>query len=592
MTYEHLCMNCMKDRGNKDQCPHCHFHTDTPQNPPFLPMRTILNETYLVGAVLETNGDGVTYMGLNTKTNTPVTLREFHPNRIATRRAGDNNLLPRSGRETEFEVLKREFIQLWDQLYQMQNLSSLVRTLDLFEENNTIYAVSEFVEGRQSLRDYLLSSKEGYLSWKTARILFMPLLSALSALHDVGIIHRGLSPTTIYVYPDNKLHIGGFCIADARIFNRGLSTEIFPGYTPAEQLGLAAATGPWSDIYSFAAVLYRALIGKAPIEANVRIEQDDLKIPAQFVESLPTYVIDALVDAMQIYPEDRIRNTEQLRLSLSGSQVEELKSEFRREEKERKRQMLNEAREREAAEQEARAAAMQEQEAAEAYEEEQLNKKPSSSKKKGNSGVIALVVALIALLVVFGVLLGTVFKDHINGYDSDEDTTESTVSATITVPDFAGQSASSVESTYGKQFNFEYSYENNDSYAKGQVISQSIQAGTTVNEGTTIKLVVSSGKEQITMPENLVGQTYESAEAKLEAAGFKVTRGDDRDNDGTHTAGTVASTSLTGGKQYDQGTECVVRVWGEDPGSTDTDTDTQNPLDPWGLLGHDDDSVE
>ena len=595
MAYETLCMNCMKDRGNKAQCPHCHFHTDTPQNAPFLPYRTILQNQYLVGAVTESTGDGVTYMAYDLEAKTPVTLREYHPNRIATRRPGDLNLYPRSGRETEYAVLKDKFTHLWSTLYQMQNITSLVRTLDVFNDNNTVYAVSEYVEARVSLRDYLLESKDGYLSWKNARPMFMPLLSGLNALHDAGIVHRGISPTTVYVYPDNKLHIGGFAIAEARMQGSGLSTEFFPGYTPVEQLGLQASTGPWTDIYAFGAILYRALIGKAPIESNIRIEQDDMMIPAQFVETLPTYVIDGLADALQVYPEDRIRNTEQLRLVLSDSQVSELKSEYRKEEKERKRQMLEEARAREAAAERARQQMLDEEEEEEeaSRAEEKAAKKSKKKKSGGNTGIIVMVVAILVALIAFGAIMFGMFRDHITGLDidGDEETTATTVSEKIEVPNFVGKNASELDSSYGDSFDLEYEYETSSSVQKGYVIKQSVKAGSSVNKGSSITLTVSGGAEQITMPEGLVGTTAEDAEAKLTSAGFQVQRVE-KYNDGSHNAGEVVSTSLTGGKQYDKGTTCVLSVWGEAETTTEAAT-TEASFDPFNdIFGGDQDNSD
>ena len=80
-----------------------------------------------------------------------------------------------------------------------------------------------------------------------------------------------------------------------------------------------AKQGPWTDIYSFAAVLYRALIGSTPIDAPSRVENDTLMIPAKFAEQLPAYVINSLINALQISPEDRTRTVEELRAELSAS---------------------------------------------------------------------------------------------------------------------------------------------------------------------------------------------------------------------------------------------------------------------------------
>ena len=94
MSYENLCMNCMKEKGSAEQCPHCHFHNDSLQLPPFLPMRTMVGGHYIIGAVTESNGDGTTYMGYDTENKTPVTIREFLPEFMIPRKIKRMEELP------------------------------------------------------------------------------------------------------------------------------------------------------------------------------------------------------------------------------------------------------------------------------------------------------------------------------------------------------------------------------------------------------------------------------------------------------------------------------------------------------------------
>ena len=82
---DNLCMSCMKDIGTEKQCPYCGFHADSKQIEPYLPIRTVLGNRYLVGKLLEYNGDGATYMGLDLSTREPVNIREYFPEGIAQR---------------------------------------------------------------------------------------------------------------------------------------------------------------------------------------------------------------------------------------------------------------------------------------------------------------------------------------------------------------------------------------------------------------------------------------------------------------------------------------------------------------------------
>ena len=83
MNTDHLCMSCMREIGDENQCPYCGFHADSPQLAPYLPLRTVVAERYLAGKLLDYNGDGATYMGWDLEMNAPVTIREFLPDSIA-----------------------------------------------------------------------------------------------------------------------------------------------------------------------------------------------------------------------------------------------------------------------------------------------------------------------------------------------------------------------------------------------------------------------------------------------------------------------------------------------------------------------------
>ena len=597
MAYEHLCMNCMKEKGNDEQCPHCHFHNDSLQLPPFLPMRSMVGNRYLVGAVLDSNGDGTTYMGFDTQTETAVHIREFLPDSIAKRKSGGTELLVRAGTEDSYTTMLGNFVDLWSKLLKMNGLSALIKVTDLLQENNTAYAITEHVEGAQSLRDYLLSTKNGYLSWKDTRVLFMPVLSTLATLHSSGIIHRGISPATLYLYPDHKIRISGFSIPECRTVNSGLTTEIFPGYTPVEQLGVQSAAGPWTDIYSFAAVLYRVLIGRTPIDAMVRMENDEMMIPAEFAEKLPAHVINALINALQVLPEDRTRNIDRFRAELSASQVAELQSEYEQEEKARRRAMYAQANAAAAA---GTAAATSEptisatQVVGQADEPtrtivgfdsvSQTNsgqnyyQEPNKSENR-RAGLIAfLIVIVIALVIMLGLLLSGKLGD-IGLNTSDEDTTTITEEAeeTVEVPSFVGKSWASIQSqkTFTDNFTFETKEEYSSSVEEGYVIRQDIDEGTEVSVGTTITLTISKGVEKVRMPD-VVGMTLTEATATLQNAGFNVSS-IEKSNPGDEVSGTVASTNYTVGESYEKGSTVILTVWGEAT-TTTTEADDLDDL--------------
>lgn len=611
MSYENMCMNCMREKGNAEQCPHCHFHNDSLQLPPYLPMHTMLGGRYLVGAVQTSNGDGTTYIGYDTEAKIPVTIREFLPDTLANRSPDSNELVVEAAYESDYRALLDSFLDLWSKLVKMRGLSALIAVDTILEENNTAYAISEHVEGAQSLRDYLLNTKDGYLTWKNARPMFMPVLSTLATLHSAGIIHRGISPSTLFVYPDHKIRISGFSIPECRTVNGGLTTEVFPGYSPVELLGVQSAAGPWTDIYSFAAVLYRALIGKQPIDAMVRMQNDEMMIPAKFADALPDYVINALVNALQVLPEDRTRNIDRFRAELSSSQVAEFASEYEEEEKARKRRQFDQAQygaaglgdtqtirwddshsggdgtmqfniphqdpprqnnNRGGDPRQSRSSGQKTQ----GYPQQgpsqnqqtyrQPDPQPARSaapSRSSNAKTILLTIAivLLAATLIFLILYFAVFGG--TGSDSDRNavTTSSMEEGNVLVPEFVGKSYDTISQDYHDDFNLETKYVTTDDAEAGIIIAQSIRANRRVPKGTTITLTVSKGSDKITMI-NVNGQTYEEAKARLEQLGFSV-QSVSKLNNGGNTSGTVASADLTPGQQYAKGTTVTLQVWSE-----------------------------
>ncbi len=558
---EHLCMGCMKEIGEETQCPYCGFHADTMQMAPYLGVRSVIANRYLVGKLTEYNGDGATYIAWDINEKKPVTIREYLPDALCTRRIGEKDITVMSGCELSYRECMSDFVELWRKLTRMSGLSALVNVYDVFEENGTAYAVCEYVKSI-TLRDYLLRLKTGYIPWERARSLFMPVLSTLGMLHTAGIIHRGISPLTLHIGQDGKMRIGGFSIWQARTAKSDLTAQLFPGYAAIEQYGFEGKQGPGTDIYAFAATLYRALIGTDPIEATERLTNDRLMVPGKFAEQLPAYVINGLINALQIMPEERTRSVEQLRADLSASPVA--------------------------------AAASGTEFDSPAAPVKTTDKKPAPLKAKpakksapaGKFDVItqnkllvlrtALISAIVGLVIFLIVVIAAGDK---LGFSKGEQTTEpQTRQEMVAVPNFVNRNYAEVSSNayWTNNFTFEAVEEYNDKVSKGYIIAQSVQADTQVNAGTKIVLTVSKGIEQFELPP-VIGMDYEQAEEMLKTRHFKVVR-EEKENDGTHTGGTVQSVvNLTVGKSYPKGTEVTLIVWAEMPTET---PDPNTPVEP------------
>lgn len=534
---DNLCMSCMREIGEEKICPHCGYHINSAQIPPYLPVRTVIANRYLVGKILEYNGEGATYIGWDLTEKKAVKIREFIPDSFTVRTSASPVLQVMRGSEAVFSELRQSFNELWTKLARLKGLSALISVNEVVEDFGTSYAIYDHFDGI-SLRDFLLRSKTGYIPWEKARQLLMPILSTLGTLHSSGIIHRGISPSTLIIGTDGKIKITGFCIGAARTSRSDLNSQLYDGYAAIEQYGFDGQQGTWTDIYAFGAVLYRALIGSDPIPAKERMTHDRLMVPGKFAEALPAYVINGLINSLQILPEDRTRTVEQLRAELSASPVATAVS--------------GQYQQKPAAPAKAPAA-----------KQPAPAKKPKKANKQSDAQtvIISAVVCIIAGLLIFTVLAFTVFRNSFNfSNPSDTTTVSQTEAEPIAVPDFAGRSYLDITSNpvFKANFKFEAEYVNNDEIDEGYIVTQSIAKDTMVQPGTTITLYVSKGEEKIELP-NIVGYDYEEAEKRLTELGFvcekvETSTGDHKENE-------VISIAPIAEQSYSKGTKVYLRVF-------------------------------
>ena len=543
-------MSCMKEIGSQKQCPYCGFRSDTPQIKPCLPLRTMIGGRYVIGKMTASGGDGITYMGWDVESKTAVTVREYLPEDFAGRPAGLEVKI-NVGCESDYFNGMESFLKLWRKLARVRNLTALIPVLDIIEENNTAYAISEYIE-TITLRDFLLKSRTGYLSWEKIKVMLMPVLTAVSALHSMNVCHRGISPDTLVLGRDGKLRLTGFMIAEARCLKTDITAEIFPGYAAIEQYNDVDDTGVWTDIYALGAVVYRSLVGSIPVEATQRITNDKLMIPPKFAETFPAYLTSALEHALMISPSDRTANIDELREELSGAPSKVVTN------------MLHES--------EQSGTTQEELEKRRILEREAIREQRKSDQLKMMLITFAIVLGIGALAVggYFGV---TYLKEH-----PRETTTAPAAAEMIEVPDYRGQSFSRISSdaVQKTRFNFIASYEFSSEAEAGVIISQDLEPGSTIQRGSDINVVVSKGKEMIVVPD-VVGSNYASAEQVLTEAGFTCKK-IERNNDGSHTADEVVSLTPEAGGSYERGKEIYVQVWGPVPTTTTTTTTTRKTI--------------
>lgn len=547
MNFDNLCMNCFEKLTQGSVCTNCGFDNDSVSDMLFLPRKTLLAGRYLVGNFLSQESDAVTYIGLDTETNTVVTIREFMPAGIANRLEGNLNAHVREKYKKTFDGCKKSFIKLWSTLKGMNSLSAVIPVLDVFEENETAYAISERMI-TVSLRDFLIRNSDNIIPWDKARLMFMPVLTTLEKLHENGIIHGCINPDNLVLCKDGKVRLAGFCISECNTAGSELEFNENEGYTALEQYNNNHKICPATDIYAFSACIYRALVGTNPPSALSRETNDKLMIPNVIAEKIPAYVIKALGAGLQIYPERRIQSVYDYRELLNAAPS-----------------VVAKAAEIQSTEQRGTASAEERRENHAAKSEKPQKK---SSKGKLIAIILAVVAVLAAAIYVFG------FSGLING---KETTAPQTTAAPVTVPDFStqGYTESDIKNgaAWNQQFKITFNYEYNADYEAGTVYAQSVKAGETVPQGSAIVLTVSKGTEMATVPD--VGTlTADEATKQLENLGFKV-KTVSVYNNGNYTPNTVkksGGTAPAAGESVAKGETVIIQVYGEVETTTEPST--------------------
>jgi len=226
---------------------------------------------YVIREVLGQGGFGITYLAQDTNLDQPVAIKEYLPVEMAVR-DNDSSVHPVSGESGEqFRWGLDRFISEARTLAQFKH-PNIVRVFTVFTENNTAYMIMEYEQG-QALHELL--KQRGTLPETELIGMLMPILDGLEQVHGRGFIHRDIKPANLFVRSDQNPVLIDFGSArqSMSVATRTLTTLVSPGFAPFEQYtGKSDRQGPWTDIYGLGATLYRAVIGRAPVDAMNRSE--------------------------------------------------------------------------------------------------------------------------------------------------------------------------------------------------------------------------------------------------------------------------------------------------------------------------------
>ena len=594
--FKNYCMGCMKEIDEDVTiCPHCSYNALSSQTAPFLSKGSVISGKYLVGKVESFSTDSITYIGLDLETETTVNIIEFYPEKIVSRALGVSDVSTKIGYEDLFRSTLQSFIDLWTDLKETVGYACLPQVTDILLYNSTAYAVCIYKDCI-TLESYF--KEKSPLSPKKAISAFKNILMALKKLHSIGVVHAGISPKSVFVGADGKIHLARFSIKQSHSINSALRAKPISGFAPIELYGEEPHAAPCTDIYSFTSLLYYAITGTIPADSTRRAVKDDMVLPSEIADKLSKNEISAIIRGLAVNPENRISDVGELMSLLYSPKAPTQKS---------TPTPKKVAPVKPVQKPKAKVTAKPVETVSKAKKKTELNlpELPKREKKSNSSDSIAPLMiktfsgVIVGCFLLFSILYTTVLYKNFDmpvmdkifsglsflpmnkevetdvnvdlptqqQYPTDYERTY------VTVPDFKVHTYDSIKTNevFNRNFVIEYKFQASKTYEKNAVISQSLTAGESVLSGTNVLIVISEGMPQVELAD-VIGMQYKMAKEKLELAGF-VVKEDLRKNDGTQKAGEVFLMSKVAGLEFDEGTEIVLTVWDE-PEETTTEEES------------------
>lgn len=314
-----ICGNCFQDTLSKNAfCTACGYNSAKNRSayPQALPPGSVLHGRYMAGKVLKQSSFTITYLAQDHQTNERVAIKEFFPVTIATR-TDSTTVAPLSGIHGEnFASGKNSFLDDTKTMAEFSDHPHIAGVQACFEENGTAYCVLAYAEGI-GLQDYM-KSHGGRLSWEEAVKILCPVLDALSAIHEKGILHRDVTPENICIAPDGtvKLLDSGAARYGTGNARRNADIVLNHGFSPREQYSASERQGPYTDLYAVCATLYYAITGVKPPDATDRAEKDSIKLPSALGIKISQDREKALLKGMAVHAQNRYQSAAALRTAL------------------------------------------------------------------------------------------------------------------------------------------------------------------------------------------------------------------------------------------------------------------------------------
>ncbi|MCI6639757.1 MAG: PASTA domain-containing protein [Pygmaiobacter massiliensis] len=545
MGNERFCINCHSAfPADAAECPFCKTGTANENPGGALPSSSVLAGKYTIGHVKELDGEGIYYEAFHNETRMPVLIKEYLPVTLCSKRDADGTVVVREGSEVPYKTTLVDFVDFYKELMRLSGRPGIARIESLFKANNTVYVVFR-AEKSITLTEWLNRQTE-LIPFEESLALLQPVLLGLSAMHELGLVHRGVCPDNIHITQDGKTFLMGYATLSLRSMNSDLKPTLYDGYSAPEQYSNTEFQGPYTDVYSIAAVLYKMAAGTAP-QAAAGGSCPTLK---QVGADVPNFVSRAIDAAMQPNVRARTQNISTLRLALEEGA-------------------------------EGGVGHLHRSAASVVKSEKRSASALPFDPKYLLFGALGVVVVVAVLWLIISSMLpkrGTDSSSSVSSQVSSSQSVPASSQAAVdfgTAPNYLGTKYADIQANQQamSQYVFTTSEAYSDTYSKGVVMSQTPAAGEKMTSNT-IHLVISKGPNTVTVP-NIMNLSTGDVVKMLQEAGIENYTFVTKTNDGTMVEGTSVEVSPAVGNTLNLETDTLT-VFFAGPAPTPTSPPTSS----------------
>ncbi len=213
---------------------------------------------YRVDRQISRGGFSIVYRAFD-DTGAPVAIKEYLPASLVLRTEGDIVRASSAENLTSFRYGMKCFFEEGRALAKI-NHPNVVRVLNFFRANETVYMVMRYERGRTLQQQIQL--RQDQMSERLVRHVFMHLLNGLREVHTHKLLHLDIKPANVYL-----------TLTSAR---PKLAPMYTPGFAAPEQYRDPERLGPWTDVYGIGASMFACLAAFAPQAADARLAEDHL----------------------------------------------------------------------------------------------------------------------------------------------------------------------------------------------------------------------------------------------------------------------------------------------------------------------------